>query len=392
MITFKQYLDEARMSKGTFMKAIERLSKFDALLGFELEMWVPEESEFLIVNNDGDGDFDKTAEQIQPALKSLLGTEVNLGNSKDIDTWKIVPDGSIDGDGVGVGIEIVSPPTSVEYGIEDLKACFKFMQRHGLQTNDSTGIHLNLSLPRLRDKLDPLKLVLFMGGEHVLKSYDRKFNKFAADHYADLVNSIANTGTLPDSADGLKMMASAALKREKYRTVNLGKLNAGYLEFRTGGNADYHLKLDQVTDDIGRFLYALEIACDPKAERQEYMKKLAKLFNKGEKTKLVAASADHDFRYFAENWAGHEDWENFLGATKDGKKAGKYMWRIFYDLGRRIVDKGITMSPKMAAEAKLMVTKIVKLAPTAMADMHKESQSDQDREYVSAFMKAINVK
>lgn len=289
MKTFKQFLDEAKMNSGTFASAIERLSS-SAKLGFELEMWITEDSDFLIVaDHDANvGDFKKTAELAKESLEDLLGVDVQVGTAT-VNSWRIVRDDSIEegvgNDRLGVGIEIVSPPTPVEDGIGDLKQVLRWMTKNKVVTNSSTGIHLNLSIPEIKEKLDPLKLVLFMGEQHILKSYDREFNTYAKQHRDTLLAAIQQTGRLPNDAKGLMAIAGSALaKGEKSRTVNFRKLREGYLEFRTGGNTDYHKKFPQIESDIGRFLAVLEIACDPDAERKEYLKKLAKLFNAGLET------------------------------------------------------------------------------------------------------------
>lgn len=279
MITFKQFLGEKAMNPGVFTDTIERLSG-SAKMGFELEMWVPEESDLLIIKDEDSslGDFMKTAKEAQASLEDFIGYDVKI----DGDTskyWSVTADQSIQEGGVGIGIEVVSPPEPVEDSMANLKMMFRWMTKHEVITNSTTGLHINLSLPGLKEKLDPLKLILFMGESHVLASYERKFNAFAKEHGEDLMAEISRTGVLPKNASDLKHIASRALKFEKYRTVNLSKIEQGYLEFRTAGNTDYHKKFAQITSDVGRFLTILELACDPSAERKEYIKKLVKLFN-----------------------------------------------------------------------------------------------------------------
>ncbi|WP_407308158.1 amidoligase family protein [Acinetobacter sp.] len=235
---------------------------------------------FTSTSMDGDaGDFLQTAKKVAEALEKLLHTTVKVNNT-NIQDWRVVKDDSIDGDSSGVGIEIVSPPLPINDALDALKSCFKFMDENHLETNDTTGLHINLSIPDLKEKLDPLKLILFMGEEHILKSYSREMNRYTKKHVDGILDIIGRKGQLPKSGELINAARSALQSSDKYKTVNLGKLNHGYLEFRAAGNTNYHHKYNKVIDDIGRFLTILELACDPNAERQEYLKKVAKLFDK----------------------------------------------------------------------------------------------------------------
>lgn len=280
-MNFKDFLAEKALNDKVFKAAIERMSG-DAKLGFELEMWVPEESGLLIISPEDSsiGDFNETAKQAKESLEDLLGTTFEI-DTTNIDKWRIVQDNSIQDEGLGCGIEVISPPQPVEDALGDLKQCFKWMIKNDVVTNSTTGIHLNLSISDLKDKLDPVKLILFMGETHLLQSYERQTNSYAKKHYNDMIDGISRLGIIPKTADAMIERAYMAIKKEKHRTVNLGKLDKGYLEFRTAGNARYETKLNQIERDVGRFLTVIELACDPNAERKEYLKKIAKLYGKG---------------------------------------------------------------------------------------------------------------
>ena len=394
MITFKQFLDEARMSKGVFAAAIERMSG-SAKMGFELEMWVPEESDLLIVStqDSSKGDFMATAKMAKDSLEDLLGYSVRI-NGESINQWRIVPDGSIQEGGLGCGIEIISPPDPVEDSLGDLKMLFKWMVKHEVVTNSTTGLHLNLSIPDIKEKLDPLKLILFMGEAHVLKSYDRKLNTYAQEHRADLMAALSEYASKPESASMLKAMAGSALKKMKYRTVNLMKLDAGYLEFRTAGNTDYHKKLNQVTDDVGRFLTILELACDPEAEKQEYLKKLAKLFGASQTKKQddVGANPRDTLQTFISSQAGGAVWGRLEHAVEDGTDAKQALYTAMYWMGKLIYQKQPNISTKMIAEFKTMLNKIHKHVPDAFEKAKTMFDNETEQNALKAFMKAFNLK
>lgn len=232
------------------------------------------------------GDWDiNAARRVGVELENVLKTSVIVtktieGNSNK---WKIVPDTSISSgvndDESGVGIEIVSPPLSVDEALDKLKMVFSVMQKIGVETNKTTGLHVNVSIPGI-ENLDPVKLILFMGDEYILKTFNRLENTMTRPHLTTIVKSIQIHGSLPHSAYELIDFAKEALDKGKYKSVNLGKLNEGYLEFRAAGNKDYHYRFDEIKELVGRYLTAIEVACDPNAERNEYLKKFTKLIGR----------------------------------------------------------------------------------------------------------------
>ena len=76
--------------------------------------------------------------------------------------------------------------------------------------------------------------------------------------------------------------AKNALSKQKFSSVEITKLSQGYLEFRIAGGAGYEDDFEKVRDTTLRFVTALEIACDPKAERKEYLKKLSRVLGYAE--------------------------------------------------------------------------------------------------------------
>lgn len=481
-MNFKQFLQEKAMNPSTFAKTLERLSS-DAKLGFELEMWIGEDSylyeldhtdrnsvkisdleslsdwnelfnfyrsDYKLIENkfdgwvdegDNDGEWntffedqygdpenfvrafqlvptygwheegetvftDHSSSDTEEKFKSIaeytaekfsdyMGIDIDVGGSS-ISRWRIVEDTSIDGDDAGVGIEIVSPPLAIEDGLDDLRNSFKFMEKNGVETNSSTGLHLNISIPDIRSKLDPLKLILFLGEGHVLQSYDRKVNAYAKEHGADIIAAITKTGKIPNSAKELKQIASEALGDAKYKTVNLGKLEHGYLEFRMAGNTDYHKKFGKVATDIGRFLTVLELACDPEAEQREYAKKLVKLFDLGKTQQRGDLSVDQGLESLVRAHAGGAVWDRFEAAAKndpdEAKTAASPVYSVMYWVGEILSKNDIQISAKTVAEFKTMLNKILKHSPDALQKAKAIADSEEETKYLKAFMKTFNIK
>jgi hypothetical protein len=68
---------------------------------------------------------------------------------------------------------------------------------------------------------------------------------------------------------------------DKFSAINFKKLfdfpNNRHIEIRSPGGQDYHKKGDEIEATIRKAVRALEIASDPNAYRQEYLKMLYKL-------------------------------------------------------------------------------------------------------------------
>lgn len=254
--------------------------------------WVDKtENEVYVETLQPENNWKLSASMAAEALSKVLNAKVkvNLSPGKGYDSWKIVPDTSIttgelstgpENDFTGIGIEIISPPLPASDGIEAIGKVFQFMQDNQLETNASTGIHINISIPDLAEKLDPLKLVLFMGDEHVLKQFNRITNVFSSPQIQHIIDGIQLTGEVPRTGEALLDVAQKSLSTAKYRSVNLGHLEDGYLEFRAAGGADYHKKLELINDTVGRWLTAVVRASDPNIEKNEYLKKVSKLLGR----------------------------------------------------------------------------------------------------------------
>lgn len=220
------------------------------------------------------------AEHLGRALKAPVSV-----NAHGYSRWNVTHDSSItDNDGTdyesgmkGYGFEIVSPVLAAGDALPALSTVLSFIDQAELQTNSSTGLHVNISLKGM-EMLDPLKLVLFMGDKHVLKKFEREANTYTRSQLQAVIDGITDRGFIPRSAEDIIDLAQRALKETgKYYSVNLKFPAPKYLEFRAAGGEGYHRKFDDLKELVGRWLSALEIACDPNLERQEYLKKVIKL-------------------------------------------------------------------------------------------------------------------
>lgn len=323
--------------------------------------------------SDGDGVQTETFKNIENDLSNTLGANVTteFKGAKahyEAGDWIVVPDSSIAGEN-GVGVEINSPPETLEKALKSLYTMFSWMKAHDIETNISTGLHINVSLPNIKD-VDLVKLVLFLGEKHALAKFGRLGNTYTVPQLQRIANKLLDTGKLPTEADAMVKIARDAMSTSKYSSVNIEKLKDNYLEFRIAGGADYHTEYNKIRETVLRFVSALEIAVDPKAEREQYMKKLSKLLGAIEDSggaefqtksieEIMSKNMDDATKQNLDSWL-----TNVKAGMVDGpsSKERRDDWVSHYfipSLGSALKGLGISqLTSKQIAELKLILKKL----------------------------------
>jgi len=312
------------------------------------------------------------AQSLQQKLKvPVIATEFDADIAYAEGKWVVMFDGSVETEDENIGdvaVEVASPPYPLPKAIVALEKMFDWMVEHDAETNRTTGLHINISLPEDRE-IDLVKLVLFMGDEYLLKQFDRLGNQFTYAQTRRILNNLDTTGTLPKEANQLITLARAALSKEKYSSVNISKLSQGYLEFRIAGNKNYHRQANLIKKTIFRYIAALDIASDPDAWRNEYLKKLTKVFGKaaevhskanfdhlkirtildaGDFNEIVVPAFDDFFKNLKTNTS-----DSFRSRAKDWFNE-IFMRTLFVGAGELNLEKA---TPRHAAELKLLAKK-----------------------------------
>jgi hypothetical protein len=242
-------------------------------------------------NEDGyDIDDEKKLAAIASALEQYVGKKVRHGgyhSHSGSGNYRVEADSSL-GDKNGhedAAAEIIMPYMHISKAYEQIEHILRFCKDMRCYTNDSTGLHINLSVPD-QDEVDYLKLILFMGDQYVLQTFDREFNQYCKSSFNKIIHTL-NGGQKFDSVsthvgkilDGIKNntvnLAQRAIQ-EKYSSVHL---QSGWVEFRGPGNDWLHGGLDLILNTVNRFAVAMDIAADPNKYKNEYMKKLYKLIS-----------------------------------------------------------------------------------------------------------------
>lgn len=270
-------------------------------------------------------------------LEMKFNKAVNPVNPYEIKTDASVKDN--DGSvltGNKIGAEIVSPPQDFEQTIIDLENMRKFIKENGY-TNDTTGLHINVSLPGFdRDKLDYIKMVLLVGDRYVLSQFQRQFTIYAKSSMGKIRHGIKTGYTdLAYVLDSFKGNLNQNAGKLAYIDVNEKELSMGLkpdrIEFRSpGGNWTETITEEFMKQTVMRFVVALDAALDPSKYQQEYAKKLYKLFSdtlksdNGDVSKLFS-------EYFAKNITREQLQSRLKNIRRDRKKFKDFLDTIDLD-------------------------------------------------------------
>lgn len=189
------------------------------------------------------------------------------------------------------GIEIVSPPMPLSEAISDLKKLHRWAKDSGAITNNSTGLHIGVSLPNM-DSVDFLKLAVFVGDEYVLDQFSRSSNIYSPSTIREIKKRTEEFYSSPKEFNRLQSLfvqlkhnlstnAERALQMFPVGIKNMSlHFKTSYVEFRSpGGNWLEDQEFDTVVATINRFVVALAIAADPNKYAREYSIKLFKLLD-----------------------------------------------------------------------------------------------------------------
>lgn len=316
---------------------------------------------------------DDFKDYVHTAVK--IGTEyrsVPRGNY-----YIIEPDSSIDvnDESQEAGLEFISPPMTLPEMLQDIKQIKEFASSRGCYTNESTGLHMNVSVPKLKNStdasLDYVKLILLVGDEHILERFDRLSNNYCKSAMQKIQSKLQSGVKLEQTKEILNQMKNhlnhfasrflQGISTQKYTSINV---KDKYIEFRSPGNNWLEQDLDLIQNTLTRFVVALDAACDPGLYRQEYLKKLYKLLTVGNDNR-------DSVKYFADYLAGKipkDSLKKFIrqininrAAERNTNIEKKYTWEITTPNafeGDPILYKVTAATKKLALEIAAEVYKI----------------------------------
>lgn len=238
-----------------------------------------------------EGTSEKIIGDVARDFQKAIGRPVNYstdyhGGERRPGAYVVEPDGSLEADkDEDGGLEFVSPALPLDEMLSDLEKVREWAKQRGCYTNDSTGLHMNVSVPNTSiAKLDYVKLALLLGDERVLSEFGRSANTYTKSAMGKIRDMLKSN---PESAQRVmeKMrghMEALATKvihsgeTQKYTSINT---KGDYVEFRSPGGDWLDANWSLVTPTLLRTVVALDAAMDPNKYRQEYQKKLYKLLD-----------------------------------------------------------------------------------------------------------------
>ena len=227
---------------------------------------------------DHDYDYPRSAKVLKPAVKNAFGRQVHVFSeyherSKNLKDWYIEPDGSLQVDNGGDGgAEIVSPPMPAAEAMTVLKNFYGLANQLNLYTNNTTGLHINVSIP---GNLDILKLAVFLGDQYILQQFGRQDSSYARSAERKIKAGAQQGPTSKNNVLNRKELERLAREATGGHTASISN-NGDYISFRhVGGN--YLKDYAKIANTAGRFIRAMIIASTPSAYAKEYQTKLAKL-------------------------------------------------------------------------------------------------------------------
>jgi hypothetical protein len=230
------------------------------------------------ISYSDDGDSYLNLEYVADELKTETGIDATYDDSyhgtsraraQEKGQWIIEPDSSIDADeSEDAGLEFISPALEINEALKQMQQVLEFIREHGY-TNTSTGLHINISVPDYNvDKLDYVKLAIFLGDKYVLEQFDRLSNHYCDGAYKKIGNKVQQMkgdelkAVMNKMKEGLTLAASKIIHTgytSKYTSINTKE---GYIEFRSPGGNYLDDPVEKLTNTAVRMALALRIATD----------------------------------------------------------------------------------------------------------------------------------
>ena len=405
----KEFADQGRIYNDAFEEFTDEKQSEDAEEEFLEEKYpymTEVQSNFDIswphyydINADIDNEATTDVEQVGDEFSSFMGKPVNTsdryhGATRKEGHYVVEPDGSLEGDNPGDGgLEFVSPPMPVAEMLADLKKVKAWADKVGAYTNDSTGLHINVSVPGFSmEKLDFVKLAILLGDERVLNEFGRMGNTYAKSALQIVKQNIKQR---PEDAEALlaKMkehLSTAAAKSihsgttAKFTSINT---KTGYIEFRSPGGDWLDTNFELIEPTLLRFVVALDAALDETKYQTEYAKKLYKLLAPGsDEPGILQLFANYSAGELPKDALIRQVRQQQLARDVNKGKAPagqQYWWNVQWDANRRIevVASNKNVARQVAAEEwdvpveQLAVAKVTMLRPYEPSQEQPAAQS-----------------
>lgn len=290
-------LFEAKMSPSTLAKQFE---KIDGSIGFEIECLL---SKHLVAGNRFDYDYDygddgddEARQAYRDSFDSILDDEESEQDEhikyyqplreileeaglydyvKNLDYDSSIKPFYTTG---CFTVEIVTIPINNKEALLVLRQIFDLLKDYGMVTNDSCGLHINVSTNKTStNNTDLFKLMMFLGEDYLLSMFDRENNVYTRNMKKELLDTEFNKASYTEMN---KIIMQRIGEFGKYYSFNTNKLSLNYIEFRVAGGANYQYRMKEITNTTHMFMYVLYIADNKDYLASLYAKKKAAFISK----------------------------------------------------------------------------------------------------------------
>jgi hypothetical protein len=237
-----------------------------------------------VYNNNGGDSIEEVASKFEDAVGRGVNWSTSYhGARRTPYKYCIEPDSSLTAKSGDRGLEFISPPLPVDEMFDDIAKIKEWADDVGAYTNESCGLHMNVSVPNYsKSNLDYVKLAILSGDQYVLDQFGRVANSYC-ESALDLIKNKAKD--YPQETERLfeklrsnvEEIASKIIHNGSTRKFTSINTKENWVEFRGPGNDWLNSNFNKIENTVLRFVVALDAACDPQKYRKEYLKGLYKL-------------------------------------------------------------------------------------------------------------------
>lgn len=326
-------VDEGDFDEAEFLDSIGIHQMSHVVNNVDTDITWPYWTEYEGGYDDGESDLSELADE----FSKMIGRPTNYstsyhGGDRTEGEYDIEPDSSLSGS--GTGLEFISPPLPLDEALEDIKKVKKWASEIGADTNRSTGLHMNISVPGFDpSKLDFVKLTLLLGDKYILERFGRSANtycKSALDVIQQAPSDKDKELLFKKLKDNLETMASKVIHSGRVGKFTSINPKDNRVEFRGPGGDWLGDNYANVEDTLYRCVVALDAAVDPTKYRKEYLKKLTKMFAP------TKGSIEDVFVQYAAGAITRQELKDKLKATQSKRKQDKYTAQGIVEVDRLI--------------------------------------------------------
>lgn len=196
---------------------------------------------------------------------------------KNLPIMQVMDDGTIEAPTGTASVEIITKPIDMNNAIDTLTQIFDYLKTNKAITNNSTSLHVNVSVDNIK-QINKAKLLTFFGEKYVSELFKRPTIdgfSYSASHEETLSKPLPHVKqpNIKDmSLTEFESYLNRTLTNDKFMSFNLNKLKHGYIEFRVIGGDYLNKPIKLITDAINRFVNVLDIACSDKYNNEYYRK------------------------------------------------------------------------------------------------------------------------